>query len=54
MRGGSLQFQNGCADALALAPAAATDVWIGYCDGSSFSGRVEGLHKGLHYRGRPN
>eukprot|EP00040_Diaphanoeca_grandis_P028198 m.162258 g.162258 ORF g.162258 m.162258 type:complete len:518 (-) comp31270_c0_seq1:36-1589(-) len=29
-------------------------VFIGYCDGSSFSGRVEGLHQGLHYRGRPN
>ena len=30
------------------------DVWVGYCDGSSFSGRVSGLHHGLHYRGRPN
>jgi hypothetical protein len=29
-------------------------VWVGYCDGSSFSGQVEGLHQGLHYRGRPN
>jgi len=29
-------------------------VFIGYCDGSSFSGRVDGLHEGLHYRGRPN
>ena len=29
-------------------------VFVGYCDGSSFSGRVEGLHQGLAYRGRPN
>jgi len=29
-------------------------VFIGYCDGSSFSGRVEGTHQGLYYRGRPN
>jgi hypothetical protein len=29
-------------------------VFIGYCDGSSFSGQVEGTHQGLHYRGRAN
>lgn len=29
-------------------------VFIGYCDGSSFSGGVEGTHEGLHYRGRAN
>eukprot|EP00729_Bicosta_minor_P000484 gene484-29709_t len=29
-------------------------VFIGYCDGSSFSGRRDGAHDGLMYRGRPN
>jgi hypothetical protein len=29
-------------------------VFVGYCDGSSFSGQREGPHNGLMYRGRAN
>lgn len=29
-------------------------IFVGYCDGSSFSGQREGLHQGLMYRGRAN
>lgn len=29
-------------------------VFLGYCDGTSFSGNLTGVHQGLHYRGRAN
>lgn len=29
-------------------------VWLGYCDGTSFSGDLSEVHDGLHYRGRAN
>jgi len=29
-------------------------VWLGYCDGTSFSGNLSTVHFGLHYRGRAN
>jgi len=29
-------------------------IWLGYCDGTSFSGNLSGTHDGLHYRGRAN
>jgi len=29
-------------------------VWIGYCDGASMAGNLDGTHEGLYFRGRAN